>query len=140
MTPRVRLGLVLSVLSMLGAALPAAAKDVCVSDEAHRLRFKGVKSLKKPGSISPLTGFYVNGDFVAPSTGTAIVRGDGSVLIGITVHGADTDPTGTDVDFVFTMLGDASFTASGSYRYADAPDVGYLASWTPIDCKTIVVP
>ena len=99
-----------------------------------------MKSLKKPGSISALTGLFINGSLVAPSTGTAIVRGDGSVRIGITVHGADTEPTGTDVDFVFTMLGDASFAASGSYRYADDPSNGSLASWTPIDCKTIVVP
>jgi hypothetical protein len=133
-------GAILWSAVLAASAAPAAAKDVCVSDNAHRFKFKGVKALKKPGSISPLTGFFVNGDFVAPATGTAIVRGDGSVRIGITVHGAEPEPTATDVDFVFTMLGDASFTASGSYRYADDPDVGYAASWTPIDCKTIAVP
>ena len=140
MTLRARFGIGILSAALAASATPAAAKDICVSDGDHRHRFKGVKSLKKPGSISALTGLFINAGFVAPSTGTAIVRGDGAVLIGITVHGSDPEPTSTGVGFAFTMLGDASFAASGSYRYADAPDIGYLASWTPIDCKTIVVP
>jgi hypothetical protein len=137
---RARFGVCILSAALAASAVPATAKDICVSDGAHRHKFKGVKSLKKPGSISALTGLFINGDLVAPSSGTAIVRGDGAVLIGITVHAADTDPTGTGVEFTFQMLGDASFTASGSYRYADDPEIGSLASWTPIDCKTIVVP
>lgn len=140
MTFRARLGLVLPLISVLAASLPAAAKDICIQDGVILLAFKGVKSLKKPGSVAPLHGFYTNGSQVSSITGTAFTRADGSVSIGVYVHTAGVDPMSADVDLMFTMVGDKEFNATGSYRYLDGPTFGSASTWTPIPCKTLAVP
>jgi hypothetical protein len=56
MLHRIAVGLVLSLVTWLGISPPASAKDVCIEYGTTSFRFKGVKSLKKPGSISPPTG------------------------------------------------------------------------------------
>jgi hypothetical protein len=138
MSRRVCLGVVLSLIT--APALPAAAKDICIQDGVILLHFKGVKSLKKPGSVSPLHGFYTNGSQTSSITGTAFTRADGSVSIGLYVHAAGVAAASTDVDFMFTMTGDREFNATGSYRYLDGPSFGSASSWTPISCKTFPVP
>jgi hypothetical protein len=130
----------LSLLSSLASALPAAAKDICIQDGVILLHFKGVKSLKKPGSVSPLHGFYTNGSQTSSITGTAFVRADGSVSFGVHVHAAGVSAKSTDVDFLFTMTGDKDFNATGSYRYLDGPTFGSDSTWTPIPCSTFAVP
>ena len=138
MTLRARLGLVLPLISLV--ALPAAAKDICIQDGVILMRFKGVKSLSKPGNVTPLHGFYTNGSQISPLTGTAFTRADRTVAIGVYVHTADVAAAGTCTDFIFTMTGDKEFNATGSYRYLDSPTSGSASTWTPIPCNTLAVP
>jgi hypothetical protein len=141
MAPRVRLGLLLPLISVLAAAsLPAAAKDICIQDGVIFLHFKRVKPLKKPGSVAPLHGFYTNGSQTSSITGTALTRADGSVSIGVYVHAGGVAAASTEVDFTFNMTGDPDFNATGSYRYLDGPTFGSASSWTPVSCRTLEVP
>ena len=140
MLNRIALGFCLSLATLVGAAGPASAKDVCVQDGVTSFRFKGVKSLKKPGSISPLNGFFTNGSQHAPVTGTAFTKSDGSVVIGVYVHGGGTTPASMDVDFVYDLVGDASLSATGVYRYTDGQVNGYAATWTAVSCKALPTP
>jgi len=140
MSHRIALCLCLSLLTLLGVGAPAAAKDVCVEDGTTSFRFKGVRSLKKPGSISPLNGFFTNGSVHVPVTGTAFTRSDGSVAIGVYVHAGGTTPASMDVDFVYDLVGDASLSATGVYRYLDGQLGGYESIWAPIACKMLATP
>ena len=87
-----------------------------------------------------LNGFFTNGSQHAPVTGTAFTRSDGSVLIGVYVHGGGTTPASMDVDFVYDLVGDASLTATGVYRYTDGQVNGYAATWNAISCKSLATP
>jgi hypothetical protein len=136
----IALCLCLSLAALVGASAPASAKDVCVQDGVTSFRFKGVKSLKKPGSVSPLNGFFTNGSQHAPVTGTAFTRSDGSVAIGVYVHAGGTTPASIDVDFVYDLVGDASLSATGVYRYTDGQVNGYAATWNAISCKLLPTP
>jgi hypothetical protein len=113
---------------------PAHAKDVCVQAGTAKFVFKKVKALKKPGAVVPLQGIYILGGSI-PATGTAIVRADGSVVFGVLVH--TTPPLGAYA-FTASLEGDASFTASGTFEATDG-SIGAGMSWTPIDCKTVVL-
>lgn len=117
---------------LLGA--PAHAKDVCVQAGTAKFVFKKVKAFKKPGAVVSLQGIYIL-DGSAPATGTAIVRADGSVAFGVVVH--TTPPLGAYA-FTASLEGDASFTATGTYLATDGT-IGAGMSWTPIDCKTVVL-
>ena len=99
-----------------------------------------MKSLKKPGSISPLNGYFTNGSQHVPVTGTAFTRSDGSVSIGVYVHAGGTTPASMDVDFVYDLVGDASLGATGVYRYLDGQVGGYASTWVPVACKTLATP
>jgi hypothetical protein len=140
MPHRMALAFCLSLVTLLGAAAPASARDVCVEDGVTSFRFKGVKALKKPGSISPLNGFFTNGSQHAPVSGTAFTRLDGSVAIGVYVHAGGTTPASMDVDFVYDLVGDAALSATGVYRYLDGQVGGYAATWSPIPCKMLPTP
>jgi hypothetical protein len=137
---RICLRLVLSTLSVLALSLPAYAKDICIQDGVIFMRFAGVKSLSKPGSVTPLHGFYTNGSQVSSLTGTAFRRADGSVSIGVYVHTAGVSPASTLTDFMFTMSGDTELNATGSHRYLDSPTSGHASTWTPIPCSMFPVP
>jgi hypothetical protein len=140
MPRRTALGLALSMLALLWVPSPASAKDVCTQDGVTRFRFKGVKSLKKPGSISPLNGSFTNGSQHVPVTGTAFTRADGNVVIGVHVHAGGAATTSSDVEFAYSLVGDATLSATGSYRYLDGQIYGYEATWAHMPCNMLPVP
>ena len=132
MRPFVRAGSVLALACLLAA--PALAKDVCVQAGSAQFVFKKVKALKKPGAVAPLQGIYILAGSV-PVNGTAIVRADGSVAFGVLVH--TTPPLGAYA-FTASLEGDATFTATGTFEATDG-SIGAAMSWTPIDCKSVVL-
>jgi hypothetical protein len=131
---------VVFALAAVGLAFPAGAKDVCVttSQVGTYFKFSKVKLSKKPGASVPLAGSYVAPPLVAPVTGTATTRADGSIVIGVHVHSLASDRN----DFASTMIGDTFFTASGNFRDIDPPVVnppnGW--TWTSVDCRTVPIP
>ena len=126
--------------ALLLAAAPAAAKDVCVTETGvpNVLVFKKVKKLKKPGTVIPLQGFYVIGGEACALSGAAVVLADGSVSFGATAHCQITPGVGNDVHF--GADGAADFDAA---THVDRDGDGAVDSsdgWTPIDCKSVVLP
>lgn len=83
----------------------------------------------------PLHGIYLLSS-VVPVTGTAIVLADGSVNFGILAH--TTPPLGA-YSFTASLEGDASFAATGTFEATDG-SISAPMTWTPIDCKTLVLP
>lgn len=126
--------------ALLLAAAPAAAKDVCVTETGppNVLVFKKVKKLKKPGTAIPLQGFYLIEEGVCPLSGAATVISDGSVWFGATAHCLLTAEVGVNVQW--GGHGSTDFDAS---THVDRDGDGVFDSsdgWTPIDCKTVVLP
>ena len=128
----------LALGALLFAALPAAAKDICVQQGDQRLVFKKVKSLKKRGAIVPLSGVFLQAGDAGPITGTAFVRSDGQVVVGVTVIGHNFSE-GIDRDILIQMVVDpATLSGNGTYQTVG----GGLTSdgWQPIDCRDVVLP
>ena len=120
----------------------ASARDVCVQDDAGYWLFKKVKIPKKPGSIAPLTGVYVEAGEVAPASGTGYVIADGRVVVGMTAHGfAPLDNKVLTTNRAVTFAVDAkTFQGVG---YTDVDGDGSLDTsdgWTPVDCSEVVLP
>jgi hypothetical protein len=130
-----------AVALVVGLAAPyaAQAKDVCVEQGTERLVFKKVKALKKPGTVVPLHGIYIDNGSIGAMSGTAFVRSAGDVVFGVTVHGNYTAPTSLGTDIHITMIGGSDFSATG--YYTSLPAGGYSSNgWAPIDCKDVVLP
>lgn len=134
--------LVLSVGVLIPmASAPAYAKDVCVHDDFGVLYvFKKVKSLKKPGAMSPLHGATRFGNAVYTVSGTAYHRADGVVRFGVFVHSASPVASMTPRTYTMTLEGDASYTASGAANYDGDNENESLITWTPVDCKSVTLP
>jgi hypothetical protein len=121
------------------APVAAQAKDVCLSDDfggAYILR--KVKALKKPGQASPLTGLYLSPAGSAyPLAGTAIVRNDLSLQVGLLVH-ATSAPAGNT--FTADWNADATFAGSGTYDGDGTYDAIGPIAFTVVDCGTLTIP
>jgi hypothetical protein len=117
--------------------VPAFAKNICVQDSyVNYLVFVNAKAPKKPGNAASLQGYYVDTGASFPFSGSAIMRANGDVVIGVTVLATI---AGGNYVRSMTMLGDASFDADGNYNDGDgAMDVAQ--SWTPIDCSSLMLP
>ncbi len=133
----------LALVSILAAGVPAGAKDLCVQDSFNgAIIWKKVKSMKKPGSIVPLTGLLVSPPtaptFVAPVSGTAATREDSTILVGFIVLGEGTSSssqTGTA-----TAIVDQTWNGSG-FRDVDGDFVQDEAfTFAPIDCDSVDFP
>jgi hypothetical protein len=132
--------LALTVITGLVLSGAAQAKDVCVEQGTERLVFKKVKALKKPGTIVPLNGVYIEtGGLggVGVMSGTAFVRSDGEVVFGVYINGTYTAGVGLGYDITINMIGAPTFDADGYYVRNGALTSD---SWTPIDCKDVVLP
>ena len=118
--------------------IAASAKDICVqSSLGETVIFRKVKRLKKPGQVSPLHGIYINGSAVAPISGTAVVRGNGSVMIAYFSHSMLTGV----VNFTSTLIGTRDFTATGEFdNDGDYSSQGISFSISPVSCKGISIP
>lgn len=128
-----------ALLVVVGFVAQAAAKDVCLTDQFNTSYvFRKVKKLKA-GVAVPLTGFRVllNQD-VLPIEGTAMMKSDGTVVAGMTVHGFLT-AQGGDLLVRWTAA-DASLAGSGVYDLSplDGPEGGF--TFTSVACSTVTIP
>jgi hypothetical protein len=136
--------LALALSTLLLAAAPAAAKDICVTETGptNVLIFKNVKKLKKPGTAIPLQGLYLvdaaGGTRACALSGAASVIADGSVWFGVTAHCLLTPDVGKTVQF--GGHGSADFNAGTHVDRDGDGTVDNSDAWTPIDCKTVVLP
>jgi hypothetical protein len=124
----------------IALVLPAVAhaKDLCVEQGNQRLLFKKVKALKKPGAVVPLHGIYSDGGLIGSIEGTAWVRSDGQVVVGVTVHGDYTSPPALGYDISIMMIVGSDLGGTGYYRTSTG---GFTSdAWTPIDCREVVLP
>ena len=126
-----------SWLIAVGVA-PAAAKNLCLSDGANSFVFESPKKLK-PGKSIALRGIYVlDGVLSSPFDGSAIMRSDKSVAIGLFVHNVVNGSNNFTLEWVTstTLAGEAGYDADGDFRTTDD---GTL-SLSVVDCKTVTIP
>ena len=128
----------LALGALLLAALPAEAKDICVTQSDQTLVFKKVKSLKKAGAIVPLSGVFLQAGDAGPITGTAFLRSDGQAVVGVTVIGHNFTE-GINRDILIQMVVDpATFAGNGTYQTVGG---GITSdSWATASCKEVVYP
>jgi len=138
-TSSLLLGASFLLASTIASPLVANAADVCLSDGfGHKYVFKKVKALKKPGAVSPLSGIFLpltGGAF--PVAGTALVRADLSVVVGILVHGTSAllgNTFSADWSADTTLAGTGTYDGDGEYE-SDGAIV-----FTSLDCKTVTIP
>jgi hypothetical protein len=127
---------------LLLAPAAAIAKDACLQDDAGVWVFKKVKAPKKPGSIAPLHGVYIEGGDVAPFTGTAYVLQDQRLVVGVFAHGfAPGEPEVIATNRAATFRVDPKTFEGPGYTDANGNgDVDTSDSWTAIDCGEVVFP
>jgi len=121
-------------------AIPRAAeaKDLCVADGyGATYIFKKAKSLKKPGGASPLHGFYIasGGTPAYAVSGSAVVRGNGSVHAAIFIH-----TMAQSNNFTAEWVSDLTLAGSGSYDSTGDYNPNGPIVFTAVDCKTVIVP
>ena len=133
-----RIALLLGIV--LGFANPASARNVCVESQFGTWVFQKVKSLKKRGSTVPLQGVFIEADEPGPFHGTAYVRPDGQIVFGVFVHGLLDANENLIQDRSMTMLGDATFAATGEIDFDGDGATDDDLTWAVIDCKTVVLP
>jgi hypothetical protein len=125
----------IAALLLAGAA---SAKDVCVQDAfTNYLVFTKAKAPRKPGTTALLQGLYVYQGVSFPLSGSALVRADGSVVFGVAAQAV---APGADFVYTMTMVGDASFGASGYYDTNGDGSLDASQAWTPVDCKSLTLP
>ena len=133
----------LLVIATSGAAF---AKDVCVNVDSGgdigSIKFKGVKKLK-PGGAVALNGLWVQYLDVIPVSGTAIMRSDGKVEIGVQLFSLGSFG-GTGVMSAAKVTAyDATLAGPGFFDNQDdagdsTPD-GYI-TFASIDCGMFNLP
>lgn len=126
-------------VAILAAPLLANAKDLCIQDNFNsEYVFRKVKSLKKPGQTSPLTGIYLSSQGGAYAVaGTALVRADLSIRVGIMIH-ATSAPTGNS--FLADWSADQTLAGTGTYDSdGDFQDDGAI-TFTAIECSSLTIP
>jgi hypothetical protein len=131
-------------LSLVVAGSTASfARDVCVDFFGGPVVFKKVKRLR-PGGAVPLDGVWIVAQETIPVTGTAVMRSDGSVRLGLQVFSMSPDGVPGAVNTtVVIKAADETFAGTGVWENEDdtgndAPDGA--ATFTSIDCATVVVP
>src|SRR5262245_9224169 len=134
------LGIALSLV--IGGSSAAFARDVCVNFAgAGDIVFKKVKRLK-PGGAIPLDGIYVLGTTTSPVSGTALMRSDRTVRLGLQLFTRAPDGQGGTVNSTVTVkAADETYAGTGLWENepADGTPDG-VATFTSIDCATVVIP
>src|SRR5688572_18044704 len=125
---------VLLLGSLLLGAVPAAAKDFCLQDDAGVWVFRKVKAPKKPGSVAPLHGFYAEAGEVAPVVGTAYARSDGELVVGVIAHGFAGEAVVLTTNRTATFVVDrATFQGPGQTDGDGNGSANTSDGWIPID-------
>ena len=84
---KLMIGLVAAAL--LPMAVPAIAKDICIStvSGADKIKFIGFKMLKKPGATAPIKGVWQEGSAYWPFEGVAMMQSNSTITVGFTMYG-----------------------------------------------------
>jgi hypothetical protein len=131
------LGIVLAALS----APPSGAGTRCVFGEGGEyLVFRGVKRFH-PGRAVALAGSYtLNGQTFLPVHGAAVQSGDGTIRVGVQVHGLFSLGQVYD-DAIFNMSVDSGFSGTGTINLSG--DFGAMLppyNWTALPCRSLPNP
>ena len=115
---KIIVGLAAAVLLPLSASLQA--KTICINTFNSTSQLKIVmKSIKKPGQFSAITGIYRENNLVAPISGAASVEADGTITIGFKWHLMGRAEQGRGIDFGGSGL---SQSLVGTYFYGSGDD------------------
>jgi len=133
-----------ALLTMLLGLAPAQAlaKDVCIRQTGSgRYIFRAVKTLR-PGRVVPLTGAFVfpGFDFAFPVDGTAVMRADGTVNIGVMVHSMNASPSPTSSSFLVVLEANADFTGTGTVDLDGDFSPNDTVAWTSVSCSSVAIP
>jgi hypothetical protein len=113
----------------------ASAKDVCISvNDSWYYVLKNAKK-PRPGGAVALHGMFISMSTSAPVAGTAIMRKDGTVKVGIFVH-----RIGSGANFTDAVTGDAHFNATGAYDVTGDYHGDKPTTWTRVACDTVTIP
>lgn len=126
------------IVALVGGVSAASAKDICVQDNQGAVNwvFKKVKGLK-PGKATALNGIYSPGTINAPVSGTAFMRSNGDVHIGVFVHSM---APFSGVNINVNEITDATFTGTGYYENSGDSTADGTINWTSVDCSTVPAP
>lgn len=134
-----------ALLAMLFGMPPASApaRDICVHEIPVGLTylFTDVKALR-PGHVVPLKGarIFALGSNAVPVDGTAVMRTDGRVIVGVLVHNMSpslSQPTGS---FIVSMDTDAHLTGTGTLDTDGDFRADIPVTWTNVDCASVAIP
>ena len=126
---------------LLGAPLPALAKDVCLTDTpGNSWIFQKVKKFKT-GRAVPLSGIYIKAGETFPVHGAGVLRANGNVEVGVLVHAMSEGVSATGHNFTASMQVATTLDGTG---FLDS-DGDYLVNsglygWASVDCSTITIP
>jgi hypothetical protein len=137
-------GLIALALIFLTAPSRALAKDVCVRDsDGASFRFSKVQTLR-PGRVVPLTGVRVSIFPVprplAPVHGTAAMGSDGTVHIGVLVHGMPASLSQGGSSTLVSVDADDAFSGTGTFDAAGDFRATNPVTWTSVDCDAVDIP
>jgi hypothetical protein len=142
---KARLACLVFGAASLAPAAVALAKDICVKDsDGGSFVFRKVDTLR-PGRVVRLTGVRVN-PFVGPSRqvapvdGTAVMRPDGTVTIGLLVHSMGPLLSDPGSSFVVAVQTDAAFSGVGTSDFNGDFRADVAVTWTSTDCGAIAIP
>ena len=125
-----------SALLVSGLASTTWARDVCLEHPfGQYIVLRKVKSLHPGGSV-PLTGFYYYvGGGPAAAEGSAMMKGDGTVVAGLFVHALQNNN-----NFTFEWTTDTTFAGSLTYDFdGDFKEDG-ANQYNAVDCTTLTLP
>jgi hypothetical protein len=126
---------------LLGAPLPAMAKDVCLVDTpGNHFIFQKVKKFKLNRAV-PLSGIFIKAGEVFPVQGMAVLRSTGNVEAAVYVHAMS---EGLFVGNNFTasmqvttgLVGTGAIDGNGDYVH----DSGTVYGWAFEECSTVTIP
>jgi hypothetical protein len=127
-------------LLVLGLGSAAWARDVCLEFSGDNfLVLRKVKTLHPGGSV-PLNGFLYDKTFpnpsVAPVEGSAVMKADGTVLVGLFVHNLAESSNNYTLEWTtdMTFAGSVKFDNDGDFLSNGA------VMYHPIDCKSVPLP
>jgi len=132
-------------LAILIAMAPASAfaKDICVHElpVGVTYRFTDVKTLR-PGHIIALKGarIFAPTSNAVPVDGTAIMRTDGRVIVGVLVHNMSPSLSQPSGSFIVSMDTDADLTGTGAMDTDGDFRGDFAVAWTNVDCASVAIP
>jgi hypothetical protein len=142
-SPRRAFVRIAALVAFAGAALPAAAKDVCLAENTGggTFVFQKVKKMKLNRTV-PLTGIYVASapDETFPVQGVAVLLSSGNLEVGVIVHSMVRNIFVGPIKFYSMQVGPTFEGTGGVDDTGDGVIDSTLYAWAATDCKAVVIP